>query len=87
MTLAGSLVKVRLVLRGHAKPHIRVPMAPVRRQHFQNVLRSVRQQQPIQTATVPDQGKQVLPPRRRNLTIKDVGKRHKTPTLDGRTLV
>ena len=48
------LIKIRLVLGGHAKPHIAVPIAPVCRQHLYNVLWSLRQNQPIQPLALPD---------------------------------
>jgi hypothetical protein len=38
LKMLPPLIKIRLVFRGHAKPHIPVPGVPVRWQHLDDVL-------------------------------------------------
>lgn len=69
------MIEKGLLLSGDSQPDVVVTMVPVRWKHFQNILRTLGQQQPIQPPALPNQAKQVVPPGRVDLIIEYVGKR------------
>src|SRR4051794_29214480 len=63
------------VFGGCAQPDIRVTGAPISRQHFSDILRSLGKQQPVQLAALGNEFEKIAPPRRINLIVEDIGKR------------
>jgi hypothetical protein len=75
LEMGPPLIEVVLVFCGRTEPYVRIAFAPIVRQHFANVLGPLGQQQPIQSSTPTNQGKQIDAPRCRNLIIENISYR------------